>query len=63
MLYLANQLSIDLREFDSYSRKLTISQHAQLIKDHYLNRNFYMCGFYLVLRIRLKQLKYSQVCY
>ncbi|WP_080348542.1 DUF4158 domain-containing protein [Enterococcus faecalis] len=40
IIYLANQLSIDPREFDSYSRKMTISQHAQLIKERYSYRNF-----------------------
>ncbi|MEK5189579.1 DUF4158 domain-containing protein [Enterococcus sp. FSL R5-0957] len=41
IVYLANQLSIDPCEFDSYSRKMTISKHAQLIKDRYSYRNFH----------------------
>nr|WP_232844834.1 DUF4158 domain-containing protein [Enterococcus innesii] len=45
IVYLANQLSIDPREFDSYSRKMTISQHTQLIKDRYSYRNFHDSEF------------------
>nr|WP_242384892.1 DUF4158 domain-containing protein [Enterococcus faecalis] len=41
IVYLANQLSIDPCKFDSYSRKMTISKHAQLIKDRYSYRNFH----------------------
>ena len=65
IIYLANQLSIDPREFDSYSRKMTISQSAIRIEifKTLIARNFYMIGFYLVLHIRLKQLKCSQICY
>ncbi len=40
IIYLTNQLSIDPREFNSYSRKMTISQHAQLNKYRYSYRNF-----------------------
>jgi len=41
ILYLASQLSIDPGEFDSYSRNMTISQHARLIKDRYSYKNFH----------------------